>query len=130
MAPNICGSSVWNLLHVTLLPFRTRAHKFQSPGRPGDLIFLRWRLIFMGLQYLTCFTSPFCLLGQELTNSSRQVARATTFFTMAPNIYGSSVWNLLHVTLLASRNFKWHLEFSIIHAPLFQDVIPCSLVDR
>jgi hypothetical protein len=34
---------------------------------------------------------------RECTNSGRQVARATTFFTVAPNVSGSSVWNLLRV---------------------------------
>jgi hypothetical protein len=40
------------------------------------------------------------------TNPGRQVARATTFCTVAPNICGSSVWNLLHVTLQVPRILK------------------------
>jgi hypothetical protein len=40
---------------------------------------------------------------QVCTNPGPQLAQATKFCTMAPNICGSSIWNLLHVTLLASR---------------------------
>jgi hypothetical protein len=37
------------------------------------------------------------------TNPGRQVARTNKFYTVAPNIGGFWVWNLLHVTLLSSR---------------------------
>ena len=38
---------------------------------------------------------------QACTNSGPQVVMATAFCTGAPNVCGSSVWNQLHVTLLA-----------------------------
>ena len=38
--------------------------------------------------------------------------------TMAPKICGSSVWNLLLVTLLALRILRWLLEFWKICTPL------------
>jgi hypothetical protein len=41
----------------------------------------------------------------------RQVFRATAFCTVAPNICGPSVWNLLHVTVLVPRIWKWLLFF-------------------
>jgi hypothetical protein len=40
-----------------------------------------------------------------------QVAEATKFCTVAPNICGSSARNLLHVTLLTPRILRWLLEF-------------------
>ena len=45
------------------------------------------------------------------TNPGRQVARTTIYFVVPPNICGSSVWNLLHVTLLEPRILKWLLDF-------------------
>ena len=39
-------------------------------------------------------------------NPGSQVARATVFCTVAPNVCGSAVRNLLYVTLLASRNLS------------------------
>jgi len=45
------------------------------------------------------------------TNARGQVARATKFCTLAPDICGSLVWNLLHVTNLAPRIFRWLLDF-------------------
>jgi hypothetical protein len=49
---------------------------------------------------------------QGRTNPGRQVARSTKFCTAAPNMCGSSVWNFLHVTFLASRILRRILEFS------------------
>jgi len=47
-------------------------------------------------------------------NPSRQVAVATKFYTVANNISGSSVWNVL----LASRMLRWFLDFWESCAPL------------
>jgi hypothetical protein len=47
-------------------------------------------------------------LNEGCTNP---VARATKLSTVAPNICGSSVWNFLHVTLLAPRILRWLLDF-------------------
>ena len=37
----------------------SRVYKSLAPGRPGRLNSVRWCLIFVGLQYGTCFMSPF-----------------------------------------------------------------------
>jgi hypothetical protein len=42
-------------------------------------------------------------LGQGCTNSGSQIAVANAFYTVAPSIYRSSVWNMLNVTLLEHR---------------------------
>ena len=60
---------------------------------------------------------------QGRTNPGRQVARSTKFCTAAPNMCGSSVWNLLHVTFLAPRILRRLLEFS-------RSVGPWLLLDR
>jgi hypothetical protein len=54
---------------------------------------------------------PINNLHQGCTNPGRQVARATKFPTVTPNICGSSVWDLLHGTLRAPRILKWALDF-------------------
>jgi hypothetical protein len=50
-------------------------------------------------------------LNQECINLRSHVAWLTKFCTVASNICGSSVWNLLLVTLLASRILGWLLDF-------------------
>ena len=50
-------------------------------------------------------------VSDRCTNPMPQVARETKFFIVAPEICGSSVWNLLHITLLAPRIFKMALRF-------------------
>jgi hypothetical protein len=60
----------------------------------------------------------FVLWTQGCTNPERQIAVAPKFCAVAPNICGSSVWNLLLVTLLASRNLRRLLDFWKIRAPL------------
>jgi hypothetical protein len=42
-------------------------------------------------------------VGQGCTNNGCQVSEVTKFCVMTRNIYGSSGWNLLHVTLLSPR---------------------------
>ena len=57
------------------------------------------------------------------TNSRHQVAMATKFCTVVSNIFGSSVWNLLHVTfLVSSRIMKWLLNFWKICAPMMMTI--------
>jgi hypothetical protein len=46
-------------------------------------------------------------LLQRCTQPGRQVAMAVKFCTVASDICDDSMWNLLHVTLLASRIFRW-----------------------
>lgn len=52
-------------------------------------------------------------LGQGCTNSAQKAAPATKFCKVATSMYESSVWNLLHASLLAPR-------FSEV-APLFSE---------
>ena len=40
---------------------------------------------------------------------------------VAPSICGPSVWNLLHVTLLAPIILRWVLDFWKICAPLYEN---------
>ena len=46
------------------------------------------------------------LLNKGCTNTGHQVDRAIEFCTVLPSVCGSSVWNLLHVTNLASRIYR------------------------
>jgi hypothetical protein len=57
-------------------------------------------------------------LIQGWTNPGHQVAVANKFCTLAPDVGGFSVRNLLHVSLLALRILRWLLEFWKIYAPL------------
>jgi hypothetical protein len=45
-------------------------------------------------------------------------SQVTTFHMVAHNIHRSSVWSLLHVTLLMPIILKWHLDFWKICAHL------------
>jgi len=51
------------------------------------------------------------ILYQVFTNTGNQVAVATTFCALVSNIYGSSVWDLLHVDPLASIILRNLLHF-------------------
>jgi hypothetical protein len=59
-------------------------------------------------------------LNQCCTNIVCQVTQATKICVVAPNVCGSSVWNLLYFTLLAPRILRW--------LPVFfgQFLNPCS----
>jgi hypothetical protein len=52
--------------------------------------------------------SKFVMRGAKMR---AQFALATKFCTVAPNICGSSVWDLPHVPLLEARLLKWLLDF-------------------
>jgi len=56
-------------------------------------------------------------LGQGYTNWGHQAAPATKFCMVATSIYESSVWNLLHATLLVHRLSRLLLGFRKICAP-------------
>ena len=58
-------------------------------------------------------------------NSECQVTLVNTLCMVVPNTYGSSVWNLLHVTILVPRIFRWLLEFWKICAFL---TVPIAIV--
>ena len=56
-------------------------------------------------------------LGKGHTNPGRQFATTTPFCTAVPNDGGSTTWNWLHVSLLATITLKWLLEIRTICAP-------------
>jgi len=49
---------------------------------------------------------------------------------MVPNIRGSSVWNLFHITLPASRNLKLSLDFWKICGPLHWFTFGLSILQK
>jgi hypothetical protein len=50
--------------------------------------------------------------------------RVTVFCTVAPNVFGPSLWNMLHVTLPASIILRWLLDFRKVRGFLiFSDII-------
>jgi hypothetical protein len=51
------------------------------------------------------------VLKQGCINPGRQVVVATEFGTVARNVFGSSVGNLLYVTFLVPRILRWFLDF-------------------
>jgi hypothetical protein len=55
--------------------------------------------------------------AQKCANPGLQVTWATKFCTVTPNICGPSVWNLLHVTLLATGISKWLVDFGEVLHP-------------
>ena len=57
------------------------------------------------------------ILYQWWTNPGCKVTKVTKFCIMARNIHGSSIWNLLCVTLLAPTILQWFLDFWKICAP-------------
>ena len=69
-------------------------------------------------------------MRQGCTNPWCQFALATKFCTMAPKILGSSVWNFLHVMLLAPTILKWFPDFLTICAPLVTDLLTYLLVNH
>jgi hypothetical protein len=51
-------------------------------------------------------------------------SRATVFCTVAPNMFGPSLWNMLHVTLPASIILRWLLDFrKVCRLLIFIDII-------
>jgi len=52
-----------------------------------------------------------CYIHEGCTSDGRQVARATKFHTVAPNISTSTITNLLYFILLAPRSWKSILNF-------------------
>jgi hypothetical protein len=68
-----------------------------------------------GWMYISC--------GQRHTNPRHQVTSVTKFCTVAPNIFGFSVWDLLHVTLLVTGIVRWLLYFWDICAPPLKGLI-------
>jgi hypothetical protein len=48
---------------------------------------------------------------------------ATKFFIVAPNIYGLSIWNLLHVTVMVLRILRWLLDVLKISVLLHEGIL-------
>ena len=62
---------------------------------------------------------------QGCTNPACHVTRAHKVCALAPNLCGSSVWNLLHVTLLAHVVFRWFPDFWKIRKRLRYYFVRC-----
>jgi hypothetical protein len=78
--------------------------------------------LFMAALVVICLG----IIAFRFENNSRQISRtrmhqsrATLPFTMAPNTFGSSVWNILHVDIPVGRIFNWTLHL----CKIFQSVI-------
>lgn len=65
-----------------------------------------------------CSRGFFVFGDQWCTNPRHQLTMATKFFKIAPNICGSSVWNLLCVTILAPKIWRCLQGFWKICVPL------------
>jgi len=50
---------------------------------------------------------------------------ATKFFTVAPNICGTSVWDFIHVTFIGLRILRRLIDFCKICAPTFLYCVLC-----
>ena len=48
----------------------------------------------------------------------RQVSWASKFYILGPNIFASSIWIFLHITLLVNRILRCRVDFWKICAPL------------
>ena len=72
--------------------------------------------VFVGFPVFYCL-ELFLGLCQGCTNPECQIVMATKFYTVKPNICGSSIWNFLHVTFLAPTIFRQILYFWNILLP-------------
>jgi hypothetical protein len=91
-----------------------RPHEFQSTLQFAQRV--EWRQFQE--QFQRDAANDHQQLVQGFTNPGRQPVLGTKFCTVAPNIGGSSVWNLLYVTLLAPRILRWLPGFLDICSPL------------
>ena len=69
-------------------------------------------------------------LNQECKSPGHQVNMVTKFCMIMPEVYGSSIWNLLHGTLLAPTILRWFLDVLKICAPLLFIPFSCHITDR
>ena len=58
----------------------------------------------------------------EVHKSKVSLARTTEFCTVTPRACGSSVWNLLHRTILAPSILRWFLDFRKIFVTLCKSI--------
>lgn len=93
------------------------ATSFDPRGSSSGLLY---KIILFVLKefYFSCY--PKNMTTFRSASPVCRVARAPKFFTLAPNtgIYGSYVWNLLRVILMAPRILRWLLGFGKICASL------------
>jgi len=86
-----------------------------------QLIQSTWNQLFTARKthflYITK-TKWLSVLKEGYTNPRRRVAVATKLPTVATNVRWSSLRNLLHLTLLASRMFWWLMDFWRINTSL------------
>ena len=74
----------------------------------------------MILLMINCTVERRCqVLEQGFTKLGSQVNVATKCLSLAHNISGALVWNLLHVTVLAPRVLSWLLDLWKFCVPLF-----------
>ena len=84
--------------------------KFQLERIRGVSKKLSTGFLILDIHSVNSLHSPHVtILNQGYTNLWRQFARPTKFCTMAPNIWGKSVWNQLNVNFLAPRSL-WCLQ--------------------
>jgi hypothetical protein len=65
--------------------------------------------------------------NQWYINPGCQVALATKLYIVTPNICRSTAQDMLHVTILTTRIFRWHLDFCTICAPLTSTIFKDSV---
>jgi hypothetical protein len=65
--------------------------------------------------------------SQGCANPWSQVVTQTRLCAVAPNICESWVRNLLHITLLATRIFKWFQDFGQFGHSWRRAILPCSI---
>ena len=94
--------SCWNIFYFFSFP----RGKFRNSA-----------LNYANSAFFPCFQINLFLI-QGCTNPGRQVAVATKFCAVAPNICGSSVWNLLLVISMVHRILRLLLDFWKVCAPL------------
>ena len=106
--PDVSLTHACVLYHVPNLTCLPQAVIFLLPSNRKQLSFLHGRRVFIWHK-----AQP-----QVSSNPGRKVAVASKFCTVAPVICGSSIRNLLHVTLVAPRILRWLLDFWKVFASL------------
>jgi hypothetical protein len=103
---DICGLVLCNCNKISLYSSCNSA--FQYTPRCCTFFFRRTARLAYGVfpLYISSLTRHFLLrlLRQGCTNPACQIAQATRFCSVAPNICRLSAWYLLHVTILAPES--------------------------
>ena len=53
----------------------------------------------------------FCMYTAEVHTTQVTGHHRDYIFTLRPNVYGYSVWNVLYVTILVPRILSWRVDF-------------------